>query len=88
MSEDYIGTRIDILLCIDPIAAWKCYNHSWMPKDRYKIGSVYPSLFFCKEGYCSWNARINSSEYLFKKAFKIVGSFVIKSVTNNNASNH
>jgi len=72
-----VGQRIDLLECIDPDSAWSCYGHSWLLKNSFVKGKQEPHLYFGKEGYCVWNAYINSSYYLFKKGYKKIGTFVI-----------
>lgn len=78
MGENLIGQRIDLLEVIDSDKAWRVFCHSWIPKDRYKIGEQMSHLYFGKEGYCVWNYHINvASQSLFDEAFKKVGTFVI-----------
>lgn len=82
-----VGNRIDIYELVDPEMACSGYGLSWLPLSAFKNGEQTREFYYCKEGYCSWNMHIGISEYAFKRAYKKVGTMVVKELKRTKLTN-
>lgn len=74
------GKRIDIYELVTPEIAHRGYGYSWLPLSAFKKGKQSPEFYFSKNGSCSWNMHIGISEYSFNKAYKKIGTIIIKKI--------